>query len=429
MSDGWAKVVREVSGHLGLSIDAEDEFDDDHDDDDHDDDDEDLDDLQAEGYIGSLWVELSAETVGFFEDGAMVRVATHAEESLWLRRKGSKFPMGGGTPHRFDLGDPEFAYLELGGCSSSIKHVLRHDTEFRRWVHYVIGELRATFKDGDLIWVGARPESAQQLRAVLDPLLELGRRIKQPRAVHRLPAVGTAAAAWLRALANASEDDQRQRFVQLLQHIAPQLGPGQAYYNRNQGEVEWHGHVQDVPTRIQVGSDWDISVEVCVDGVYGYATLHHEPEMVPATDAPPPWHGEGESLVFVGPGVYFRGYSAEAEARAFEALPQQVKDHVVTAMTWDRVSSLSFGNKIHASFHDEIQRMLDPEGQLTRIAQACAWLAPYASAIAGAEAGDAHGEAEPSGFGSAPFTCRYCTTLYLLSAHHRCPNCGAPPMA
>ena len=421
MSDGWADAVREVSGHLGLTIDVDEE------------DDEHLDDeLQAEGDIGNLYVQLSLEEVGFLKEVAMIQVGTHGDDALWLRRKGSKLPFGGGTPHRFELQDPEFdRTIEVGGCSASIKHVLRYDYEFRRWVQYVVGELGATFKDGTLIWSGPPPESAQQIRAILDPMLELGRRIREPRASHQLPAVGTAAAVWLRRLAAAAEDDLRQHLIQLFQHITPHLGPGQGYVNHNEGVVEWQGRVQDLPTRIQVGSDWDVSLEVRVDGAQGYGTLYNEPDMVPATNAPPPWHGEGESFVFVGPGVYFRGYSAETDARAFEALPQQTKAHVVTAMTRDRVSTLSFGNTIRAGFADEIHQMLDPEGQLSRVAQLCAWLSPHASVFAtnGDGDGESESEDEPGRFASEALTCKYCRTLFLLAAHYRCPNCGALPSA
>jgi hypothetical protein len=424
MSDGWADVVREVSRQLGLTIDVDDD----------DEDDDDLDeDPQVDGQVGTLHVELSVEYDGYDEDDeddeddreavAMITVATSTyDDSLWMRRKGSKFPLGGGTPHRFDLRDPEFdRYLEVGGCSASIKHVLRHDQEFRRWVHYVVGELGATFKDGNLIWTGPPPETAQQVRAILDPMLELGRRIKEPRAHHQLPAAGTQTAAWLRGISKAPEDDFRQHLVQLFQHITPHLGTGQAYVNRNEGGVEWQGHVQNVPTRIQIDAGFSVTVEARAESS-GYSTLYNEPEMVPSIDAPPPWDGDGEAIVFVGPGVYFRGYSAQEEARAFEALPHDVKPHILQAMTRDRVRSISFGNKIEASFTDELQAMLDPDGQLVRIAQLCAWLAPHAAALEDSDA-------EPAHDALASLTCRYCTTQFLLVAHDRCPNCGALPTA
>jgi hypothetical protein len=383
----------------------------------------------AEGTIGGLSIDVSLDEE---DDGDIVQVSIHVpnQETLWLKRRGVPLLSGKAAgKHPFVLGDPSFDHaIELGSVPLALQQALRRDAELRAWLLHVVVRLGAVFEASQLTWMGPPPRSGQELRALLESVLELARRLNAPLAVHRLPAVGTAIAAWLRSTSSAPEDARRHQLTQFLDRVGLQLGSGQAYFNAHEHENHWQGTTSGCPIRIVVDSEWWVRIELRTSAAPVEIRLEYQPEMAPLVGAPPPWQDEkdGPTRIFVGPGIFVRDFASSiaAAAESFERLHPAAKAHVIEAMRRDGIASLRLSKDLEASFDVEIGNMLDPEGQIARAALLAGWLAPQLSGLPPMDLQAAGGAGARA---SDTVTCRFCSTLFLLQRHSVCPNCGAAP--
>jgi hypothetical protein len=408
----WDAVLRTVGGELGLQVTPGDgSF------------------GSARGQIGGLDVELSSDEDRGEQTVAKLTVETGTEHGMWFRRRGTQLHQGDAEGTPFASGDPPLDQLvELAGVPPPLQQALRTDATLRAWVAHVAGQVGATLASGELTWMGPFPNSAQELRARLDPMLDLARRLHDPFASAALPPTATPLSAWLRLAREASEHQQQQRLLEFFQHITPRLGQGQAFANPSDREVEWRGSVDGFPLRIKIDTFWSVEMALRANNQSGWIDLEYAPDKVPLVGAPPPWDDNDVVRIFFGRGVFIEGSRGQVEGSAeqFGRLPPEAQSTIVECMRGDRVRYLRLRSDIEVHFYPELHEMLDPEQQIARVAHTCAWLARGLGLLPPAAA---QGYQYASASAAHPLTCRYCSTLFFLGGARTCPNCGAPPQA
>lgn len=140
--------------------------------------------------------------------------------------------------------------------------------------------------------------------------------------------------------------------------------------------------------------------------------------------------------MFVGRGVCIETFasSMDEEMAGFKSLPAEQLQHLIAAMIRDRVSMVYIrGDELEFSMKDSLEEWPDAPAAAVRFVQMAGWccanwqsIAPDAAAMQVFQQVSSAGSG--NGIQGAPvkMTCKFCRSVFLLTADPRCANCGAP---
>jgi hypothetical protein len=393
---------------------------------------------RAAGEVGGRRVDVSVDVDtkgGGVNYWMKVEVDLRSGPSLLLKSRGSaelRHESAAGSPT--PVGDPQFdAAIDLRGASPVLLQALHAQPELRTMVLGVIGG-GATVSRDDLVYrTKTMPNGAQDVRVWLDPMLELARRLDDPTGSHQAPATGTAAAVQLSRVGKLPREQRLPHYQQFLQQVGSQIGPGQAIANHNDNEAEWRGSYQGLPMRIK-HSFSGVEIEVKLNNPHGRVSFQWDASKAAEQTAVDAWDERDSVYVFVGKGVYLEGSQADVdlEAARLRSLGDQLTNAVAQAMPAERMRYFRlYNDRVWVDYRQDLDEMLDPEGQLVRGAQLAGWAAQIVQSIPpNPELQQVTHHGWQAG-GLAPVQkvkCGYCYTLYLWRMGVvACPNCGAPP--
>lgn len=251
----------------------------------------------------------------------------------------------------------------------------------------------------------------------LEPLLKFARWLLRPHA----PLVERGAArAPLRELDELRGEKRADTIRSWLQKVGPSIAAGELV--ARQDAIEWRGPLGDLPFRVRVDEFDDVMLEVKVPNPTGDFALSFDPSAVPQAGASDAWDEADQTVVFVGPGIFFDGESREVDAQvqAWSRLAEPSRERVIETMRESDLGTLSVeGGLLSAALRDGLASMRDPDAQLSR---ASSGLAELGAALAALPARPSDAES------STPWqraNCRYCRTVFVWSTKSACPNCGA----
>ncbi len=394
---------------------------------------------QASGNIGKYDVDVSVD-VDSEGMGVAYRMKIEIDTSIgWsflMKVRGTKADWEGDAGQPMPVGDPELDQtIEIRGAPPQLYQVLQSDAQLRALIKQVVGGWGAYLSRDDLVlFVKAIPGTADEIRAYLEPMLELARWLSEPNAPRTGAAVGTAAAGMLGRYDHAPDQEKLPLLHSFMEQLGSTLGPGQAYINTNDEEVDWRGTVNNFPVRIKLDSWPNVEIELKLQHGHGEVDLEFDASKVPEPGAPPPWDESDTVRVFFGKGVFIEGAGVQVDGmlQHVSAMPERVIAQVAEAMARDEVRNFRIDSqRLWVRMGPELTEMLDPEGQVGRTAQVMGWLA---QSLQGAPPDPAALQAAQNPQSAAAMmmmktSCRYCSTMFIAYPDPNCPNCGAPAQA
>jgi hypothetical protein len=390
----------------------------------------------ARGKIGDVDVELmiDSESRGDSQVEFMKLEVDHGGEWFTIKAPNTALRRDARPDKpRTPTGDASFdAAIEIYGGTSKLLGALRTMPDFREQLLDLVGrrgvvvhEHRVTLRSPQIA------SDAATILGYVEPMVALARRLEHPTAQVSAHPLGTDAARRLQ-LSDLDDEQKALRVREFVDRIASNIGPGQSYVDTNEDAVEWRGTSKGFPLRIKCDS-WP-SVEMSLKVSHGHSTvdLDCDEDKIPQPGTPPPWDDFESQLVFVGKGVYIQCSRGSEELEAFRCLPAALTKPIIDALPGDGVRYFRIRpTEITVDYHDHLDKMLDPEGQIVRQAQLMGWAAEYLQRIQPAQAKAEAAAMQP--VGSMKITCKYCSSLYFLTAtsgpSYGCPNCGAAPAA
>jgi hypothetical protein len=385
----------------------------------------------ARGQLGKLDVDISIDTEWAGDNTfevMKIEVDLETDGSLVIKRRGMALEDDDGAGEPMQLGDPQFDQLvELRSVPGAVLEALRAQAELRNLIASVVGQWGGYVLDGELIVKSQQfPTAAEHLMAYVQPMAELGRWISEPAAPRAHSALGTAASASMGQLSQMPEPQKLQHIHGFLTQLGANIGQGQAFIKANDNEVEWRGSANNYPVRIKVDAFPDVEIECKVQHGHGSLELEYDQEKIPEQGAPPPWDESDVQRIFVGRGVFMErtSYDVDAHLGTYNGLDKQCTTAISEAIQREDIRYFRIGpGGIHVYFRPNLSEMLDPEGQIVRVALLLGWVGQWLSGTSPPEPA-----VGPQGHVMAvhKITCAYCNTMFPFSAQPFCPNCGAP---
>lgn len=263
-----------------------------------------------------------------------------------------------------------------------------------------------------------------------------------------------AASSWAARLKNfrRMEDEEKWALSEaLLQDLGTRFDKPKIKKSDDFDDIELRARTGDLPIKIKFDatSGW-VSIDMQCDNRTGILVLTWDMDKLPKEkDDDDDWADDDEIRIFVGKGVFVEGDDDDVNRSltTLQSLPTAFADELVSKMTTMKLTLFTaVPGEISIGFKDDHYEMADP---VQEILEGVELMKSAAEAFG---AGDRDMSNEPTvqisgnvmingqmvtpNVSSAPapqaiqrITCKYCSTVYLLTPASKCPNCGAASSA